>query len=270
MRIIGRDASKAQSLIDQGAEFIQGSSTDRQTLVNAFHGAKAAYVLIPPNMTAPDFAAYQAEATENIGQAIQGSGIQNVFTLSSVGAHLTSGAGVVQGLPHMENRFNQIPGVNVLHLRPTYFLENTLGQAGAIKMMGAMGSPVRGDLKIPMIATQDIAHYATKRLQALDFQGKNVQHLFGAEDVSYDELAKVYGAKIGKPELTHMQLPYDAFKGMMVSQWGASESMADKMIEFTQAVNEGRITEIVHRDAESTTPTTVAEFANVFAHVYNS
>jgi uncharacterized protein YbjT (DUF2867 family) len=270
VRIIGRDAQKAQSLIDQGAEFIQGSSTDRKTLAQAFHGAKAAYVLIPPNMTAQDFAAYQAEATENIAQAIQESGIQNVVTLSSVGAHLTSGAGVVQGLHHMENRLNQIPGVNILHLRPTYFLENTLGQAGAIKMLGAMGSPVRGDLKIPMIATQDIAQYATKRLQALDFQGKNVQHLFGAEDVSYDELAKIYGAKIGKPELIHMQVPYDAFKGIMVSEWGASESMADKMIEFTQAVNAGRITEIVQRDSESTTPTTVADFANVFAHVYNS
>lgn len=270
VRIISRDAEKAKDLIAKGAEWVNGSSTDKATLSKAFQGATAAYVLIPPNMHAQDFGAYQAETTENIAQAIQESGIQHVVTLSSIGAHLESGAGVVQGLHHMENRLNQIPGVNVLHLRPGYFLENTLGQAGAIKAMGAMGSPLRGDLKIPMIATQDIAQYATKRLQALDFQGKGVQHLYGAEDVSYDELAKIYGAKIGKPDLNHMQLPYDAFKGVMVSQWGTSESMADKMIEFTHAVNEGRITEILQRDAESTTPTTVADFANVFAHVYNS
>jgi uncharacterized protein YbjT (DUF2867 family) len=270
VRIISRDAEKAKSLIAQGAEWINGSSTDRATLTKAFTGAKAAYVLIPPYLQAADLTAYQTEAAENIAQAIQASGIQQVVTLSSVGAHLTSGAGVVQGLHHMENRFNQIPNVHVLHLRPTYFLENTLGQAGAIKMMGTMASPIKGDLRIPMIATQDIAQYAAKRLLALDFQGKQVQHLFGAEDISYDELAKVYGAKIGKPELAYTQLPYDAFKGVMMSQWGASESMADKMIEFTQAVNEGRITEIMQRDAESTTPTSVAAFSNVFAHVYNS
>lgn len=270
VRIISRDAQKAQSLIDQGAEWINGSSTDQATLTKAFEGAQAAYVLIPPSMQEVDFPAYQAKSAENIAQAIQASGIQNVVTLSSVGAHLTSGAGVVQGLHHMENRLNQIPGVNVLHLRPSYFLENTLGQAGAIKMMGAMGSPVSGDIKIPMIATQDIAQYAAKRLNALDFQGKSVQHLFGAEDISYDELAKVYGAKIGMPDLKYYQVPNADFKGVMMSQWGASESMADSMLQFIDSVNAGKITEIVQRDAETNTPTTVADFSNVFQHVYNN
>jgi uncharacterized protein YbjT (DUF2867 family) len=270
VRIISRDAEKAAALVAQGAEWINGSSTDRATLTHALEGATAAYLMIPPSPQAPDFAAYQAEATENIAQAIQSSGLKNAVTLSSLGAHMTSGAGVVQGLHHFENRLNQIQGLNVLHLRPTYFLENTLGQAGAVKGMGMMAGVLRGDLKMPMIATQDIANYATKRLQALDFSGNSVQHLLGTQDITYDELAPIYGAAIGKPDLKYVQIPYEAFKDMMLKEWHASESFADKMIEFTQAANDGLIAEHNQRDAETNTPTTPAEFAHVFAQVYNS
>ncbi len=270
VRIISRDAEKAASLVAQGAEWINGSSTDSATLTKALEGATAAYLMIPPSAQAPDFAAYQAEAAENIAQAIESSGLKNAVTLSSLGAHLTSGAGVVQGLHHFENRLNQIQGLNVLHLRPSYFLENTLGQVGAVKMLGMMASPLRGDLKASMIATKDIAQYATKRLQALDFNGSSVQHLLGTEDISYDELAPLYGAKIGKPHLKYVQMPFEDFKGMMMQQWHASESYADCMLEFIQAVNDGKLVGYAPRDAESNTPTSPADFANVFAHVYNS
>jgi hypothetical protein len=56
----------------------------------------------------------------SIFEAIKGSTIKHVVTLSSVGAHLNSGAGVVQGLHYMEQLFNTLEGVNVLHLRPSY------------------------------------------------------------------------------------------------------------------------------------------------------
>lgn len=270
VRIISRDAQKAQSLIDQGAEWINGSSTDKATLTKAFQGAKAAYILIPPAPQAEDFTAYQVQTTENIAQAIQETGLKHAVTLSSIGAHMPSNAGVVQGLHHMENRLNQIPGLNVLHLRPSYFLENTLGQVGAVKMLGMMASPLRGDFKMPMIATQDIANYATKRLQALDFTGHSTQDLLGAQEISYNEIAPIYGAKVGKPDLKYVQMPYEAFKGIMMQEWHASESFADNMNRFIQSANEGLVTGVAARNAESTTPTTIHDFANVFAHVYNN
>lgn len=270
VRIISRDADKAASLVAQGAELVVGSSTDRATLTKALAGAEAAYLMIPPNGGAADFAAYQAEATENIAQAIAETGVKHVVTLSSLGAHLPEGAGVVQGLQKMEARLNEITGVNILHLRPSYFLENTLGQAGAIKMMGMMGSPLDGERKMPMIATADIAAYAAKRLTNLDFQGKGVQHLLGAQDVSYNEVAAIYGVKIGKPDVKYMQIPSEPFNGIMVKEWGVSQSYADGLTQFMDTVNAGKLDNYAVRDAESTTPTSVHDFANVFAHVYNS
>lgn len=59
---------------------------------------------------------------------------------------------------------------------------------GEIKVK-VMGSPIKGELKFPVIATRDIANYAAKRLLALDFEGHHVQDLLGARDVSYHEMA---------------------------------------------------------------------------------
>jgi uncharacterized protein YbjT (DUF2867 family) len=146
-------------------------------------------------------------------------------------------------------------------------MENTLGMVGMIKQMGIMGSPIKTDLSFPMIATQDIANYAAKRLLALDFEGNNHHDLLGARNVSYGEVTKVYGAAIGKPELNYVEFPYDQFKGAFM-EMGASESVADKMNEFLTRVNAGDIF-VAERNAENTTPTTIEEFSNTFKFVYN-
>ena len=157
--------------------------------------------------------------------------------------------------------------MNTLNLRPCYFMENTLGMVGLIKEAGIMGSPIKADLSFPIIATKDIANYAAKRLLALDFEGNNHQDLLGSRNVSYEEITKVYGAAIGKPDLNYVQFPYEDFKGAFMGM-GASESVADKMNEFLVRVNAGEIF-IAERNEENTTPTTIEEFSHTFGYVFN-
>jgi uncharacterized protein YbjT (DUF2867 family) len=140
---------------------------------------------------------------------------------------------------------------------------------GMIKQAGIMGSPIRADLSFPVISTNDIAAYAAKRLLALDFQGHNVQDLLGARDVTYPEMAKVYGAAIGKEDLQYVEFTPEAFKNAMMAALGTTENVADNFNEFIQAMNEGKVLATSKRDAESTTPTTIEEFAHTFSYVYN-
>jgi uncharacterized protein YbjT (DUF2867 family) len=193
--------------------------------------------------------------------------VDNVVALSSQGAHINNGSGIILGLHKMEEKFNQIVGLNTLNLRPSYFMENTLGMVGLIKDAGIMGSPIKGDFSMPMIATKDIANYAAKRLLALDFDGNNHQDLLGARNVSYEEIAKVYGAAIGKPDLNYVRFPYSDFKGAFMGM-GASENVADKMNEFLVRVNAGEIF-VSKRNESNTTPTTIEEFSHTFSFVYN-
>jgi hypothetical protein len=55
----------------------------------------------------------------------------------------------------------------------------------------------------------------------------------------------------------------------MMEQLGTSESVANNMNEFISAINEGKIFELANRDSESTTPTTIEDFAKTFTHVFN-
>jgi len=93
-------------------------------------------------------------------------------TLSSVGADKPDKTGPVVGLHNMEKRLAQIKGLNALHLRAGYFMENTLAQTGIIKSFGMMAGPVRADVPLPMIATRDIGVAAAEALLRLDFEGR--------------------------------------------------------------------------------------------------
>jgi len=266
VRIIGRDAEKAKELTDKGAKLFQGSTDNLEFLKNAFDGATAVYAMLPLNMQAEDYTSYQLKHANAIADAMEACKVKYVVSLSSQGAHLESGSGVILGLHKMEQLFNKIEGLNTLHLRPCYFMENTLGMVGLIKESGIMGSPIKGNLSMPVIATKDIADYAAKRLLALDFEGNNYQDLLGARNVTYAEIAKVYGAAISKSDLNYVEFPYADFKSAFMGM-GASESVADKMNEFLERVNAEEIF-IAERNEANTTPTTIEEFSHTFSYVY--
>jgi uncharacterized protein YbjT (DUF2867 family) len=267
VRLVSRNADKAADLIQKGAQHFAGEATDPAFLANVFKGADALYTLIPFDATAQDYTQMQIRHVYATAQALRGSTIKHVVTLSSVGAHLKSGAGVVQGLQKMEETFNGIPGISFLHLRASYFLENGLSMAAMIKQAGIMGSPVRADLKVPMVATKDIAAAAVKHLLALDFTGKGYEYVLGNKEYTYADLASIYGKAIGKPDLKYVQFPYaDAKKAMM--QMGLGESVVDKLNEFVKSMNEGKVLEDARRSPTNTTPTTAEEFAQVFKSVY--
>ena len=266
VRAVGRSAERLQRLVDRGAQAAVGDLHDADFLADAFAGATAVYAMIPPNFGAADFRAYQNQVADALVEGVRRAGVRRVVTLSSVGAHLTEGAGVVQGLHDMEAKFNAL-GIDVLHLRPTYFMENLYGQIGSVRQTGAFGGAIRADLRFPIVHTADIAAVAARRLLDGGWSGRQVEYVLGAEDVDHRQVAKVLGAAIGRPELEYVEIPYAdmerAFGGM-----GASPSVAGLYVEFMRAMNEGRILEDAHRTPANTTPTGLRDFAPQFAGAY--
>ena len=269
VRVIGRDAAKLKGLTAKGAEAAVGDLGDRAFLTKTFKGADAVYVLIPPNFGVADFGAYQKQIGESIVAAIKGSGVKYVVHLSSQGAHLPDRTGPIVGLHDQEERLNRLDGVNVLHLRPTYFMENLLMNIDLIKKMNIMGSAVRGNVKFAMIATKDIGVYASERLMKRDFSGKSVRDLLGQRDLSLDEAAAVIGKKLGKPDLKYVAFPYDDAEKGMVSM-GLTPDMSRLYIEMSKALNDGLFAVNIPRTKENTTPTSIEEFADVFAKIFGA
>jgi uncharacterized protein YbjT (DUF2867 family) len=268
VRVVGRNAAHLQPLAAKGAEPFVADVTDAGALAKAFDQADSAYVMIPPNPASNDPLGYSNRVSDAIAAAVQNAGTKNVVALSSIGADKSSGTGPVLGLYNLEQKLNQIIGANVLYLRAGYFMENTLPQVNAIRQMGAVGTPLRPDLKLPMIATRDIGAVAADNLLHPTVRGKQTRELLGQRDLTYTEVATVIGWAIGKPDLKYVQAPDDQFRSVLV-QMGMSEQFARLLLEMIGALNSGYMRALEPRTPQNTTPTSFETFvAETFVPVY--
>jgi len=268
VRVVGRDNKKLAPFVSRGAEALVADVLDTDALTRALAGAQGVYVLIPPDMTSPDFRAHQDRVTESIAKALEKVGVAHAVTLSSVGADKPDKTGPVVGLHKMELRLAQVPGLNALHLRAGYFMENTLAQIGIIRSFGMMAGPIRGDVPLAMIATRDIGAAAAEALLRLDFPGRQTQELLGPRDVTYTEAAKVIGTAIGKADLTYTQLPDEQVIQAMTGM-GISRNMAQLLCEMSASINSGYMKPLEPRSEKNTTPTSFETFVEeVFLPAY--
>src|SRR5262249_33067549 len=106
VRAIGRDSSKISQLLGGGVEAFAGDANDAQALTKAFRGATAAYAMIPPQVTAPDFLEAGAKISDAITEAVKASGISHVVLLSSIGAQQEAKTGPIVGLHRFEKKLS--------------------------------------------------------------------------------------------------------------------------------------------------------------------
>jgi len=268
VRAVGRSKARLTPVMQRGAEAFEGDATDSAALTRAFTGARAVYFLIPPNLTSTNYRAYQDSVSEAAATALESAQVRYVVTLSSVGAGRESGTGPIVGLNVMESRFRRISGLNALHLRAGYFMENTLAQASVIQNFGILAGPVRADLALPMIATRDIGKAAAEALLKLDFSGQQTRELLGQRDISYAEVARIVSSAIGRPGLTYTQLPPEQLIPAM-TQMGMSKHVAALICEMADALNDGRVKALEPRSAANTTATSFETFVQeVFVPAY--
>jgi len=259
VRVIGRTPEHLKGLAAEGAEPFPADLTDPTAVTKALVGANGAYVMMPPNLGSPDFRGFQNRVADAIAAGIKASGVTHAVTLSSIGADKTEKTGPVIGLHYLEQQLNRIDGLNVLHLRAGYFMENTLAQIGVIQKMGMSVGPLRPDLKLPMIATQDIGEAAANALLTLNFRGKQTCELLGQRDISMGEAAQIIGKAIGKADLRYVQAPDEQVRPALI-QIGMSPNMADLILEMSAALNSGHMRALEPRSGQNTTPTSYEAF----------
>jgi len=265
VRVVGRDAGRLQRFVRKGAEAFTGDVSDAVTLTKAFRGARAAYLMLPPITSRED----QERESDAIARAVTESGLRYAVHLSSYGAHVPEGTGPVAGLHSSEQKLNGITGLNVLHLRAAYFMENNLAAIDMIHGMGLLGHALLPDLKLPMIATRDVGDYAAQRLLNLDFSGKQTRELLGERDLSMTEVTAGIARGIGKPDLHYAQFSYNQVQ-QALTQKGFSQKKAAVYIEMFEAINTGLLAAQELRSTVNSTPTSFDKFVqDVFTPAYH-
>lgn len=261
VRVIGRNANNLADLAGKGAEVFTADVADAEATAKAFEGVTAAYLMVPPDIKAPDILAHYDRISDSLTRAVEKAGVKKAVVLSSIGADKAEKVGPVVGLHNLEKKLSNVKNLDAIFLRAGYFMENLMAQVGVIKGFGVVGGPLRADLPLPLIATRDIGRAAAELLARHDITGKQPRELLGQRDVSYQEIVGIIGNAIGQPELSYMQLPPQQLKPAL-TQMGMSANMADLLLEMSASLNSGFMKALETRSPQNTTSTSIETFVN--------
>jgi uncharacterized protein YbjT (DUF2867 family) len=255
--ILSRDKRKVDELLHRGARVVEGSFEEPVLLAEALDGAEALFWLTPPPAR-PDYYAWATKCAKQAAAAAKKAGVRRAVVVSSAGAHTGPGTGPVGPAREMENDFEAaLPAV--VSLRPGIFMENFLRSTDTIAMAGQIFLPVPAGKRWPLVATADIAAKAACWLLDRGWSGHHRIGVHGPKDLSTDEAAAIISSELGRP-VKCVELTIDQTRGAMRGM-GMPDFVVEIVIEMYVAYIEGRFDAAEPRTPDTTTPTTLAEFA---------
>ncbi|MBO9633289.1 MAG: NAD(P)H-binding protein [Chitinophagaceae bacterium] len=247
--VISSDPSKQPYIESLGAKAAIGSVRDAGFLETAFSGADAVYTMVPPNNymdQSLDLLAYYMELGRNYARAIAGAGVKRVVNLSSIGAHLESGSGIIEGAHNVEKLLNQLPmDVVITHLRPTSFYYNLYGYVPMIKKTGMIMANYGEEDVIPWVAPQDIALVVAEEL-VKKVSTRSVRYI-ASEELTGHASARIIGESIGIPGLQWKIIPGKQYADGLKAA-GMNPQIADGLIEMYDALHTGSLSEDYFRN----------------------
>jgi uncharacterized protein YbjT (DUF2867 family) len=264
VKVISSNPERQKDIEALGATAAIGSVEDAGFLASAFIGADTVYAMIPPKITVPDPMAYSQKIADSYAQAIQQAGVKRVVYVSSYGAQLEKGAGLIVLHHHAENTLNKLPNlVAITHLRATYVYYNFYRFVDMIKGMGYIAANYGGDDNLVMVSPEDIAAAVAEEIET-QTTGKKIKYV-ASDERTCNEIAHIFGEAIGKPDLKWITLTNEEMQSGYEAN-GIPAPVAAAFVEMFGAIHSG----LLHEDYELNKPKTmgkvkIEDFAKEFA-----
>lgn len=238
VRVIARDPGKLAAGARDRVEIVQGSYGDPQVVGRAFKGADAVFWLLAADRHAATPHDAFVEFSRPAAAAIASEGVQQVVSVTALGRGTAceGRAGYITASLAMDDLLAGT-GAAFRALAMPSFMDNLLRQAGVIKEQGAFFDVTDPDVKLPTVATRDIAAVAARLLLDRDWTGQQEVPLLGPEDLSENDLAAIMSEVLSTP-VRYQQIPYQAYKDRLLG-FGMSEGMAQGMVDMGIAKNHG-------------------------------
>lgn len=256
LTLLVRDPAKLPDEVRARATVHEGSLEDTAFVRRATAGADALFLLIPPTFTTDDWTEFQLGIGRAAADAVRANGIRRVVFLSSGGAHRDD-MYAVSRLGKVERMLEQA-APNVVSLRAGFFFENFLSAVPTITDHGTIYMTLAPDLSLAMVATRDIGDVAARWLLDAGWSGHHVRAVQGPADATPSDVARAFGRVLGR-EVRYVQVTEDDARQALRAM-GAGEHVADEYPRMFTAFNR-HAADREPRTAESTTPTTVEEWA---------
>ena len=264
--VISSIADRRQEIENIGANPAIGSLEDVAFLTGVFKGADAVYAMVPPNNYFDhdlDLLAYYIRLGKNYLQAIEASGVKRVVNLSSIGAHLEKGSGILSGAHNVERTLNALPkDVNLTHIRPTSFYYNLYGYAESIKRNGVITANYGTENFVPWVSPIDIAEAVAQELTT-PFEGRNVRYVC-SEELTGNQVAGILGEAIGIPKLRWVLTSDEDILNELVTI-GMNPRISAGLVEMYSALQSGLLSEDYIRNRPVLGRIKMTDFAKEFA-----
>lgn len=271
--VISSNPERQKDIEALGATAAIGSIEDVRFLVSAFTGADAVYSMIPPphNFFDPSFDIFAScrRFANNFVQAIQESGVKRLVHLSSIGAHLDKGTGLIVAHHHVEETLNSLSDVAITHMRPVAFYYNLYGFADAIKGTGVIASNYGAEDRIAWVSPADIADaIADEIVTPLALAGRKIRYV-ASDEPSCNEIAGILGAAIGKPELKWIVITDEQLQSGMEAA-GMPAQMAAGLVEMNASMHRNELFQDYYLNRPKVMgKVKMTDFAKEFAAAFN-
>lgn len=272
--VISSKPERQEAIRALGARPAIGSMFDTDFLTRTFRNADIVY-LMETMESAGDIFDPSVDLIGTISrigahykQAVETSGVKRVVHLSSVGAHMDQGNGILRFHYNVEQTLRQLPGeIAIKFIRPVGFYLNMFSFISTIKNKGAIISNYGGDQKEPWVSPLDIAEVIACEMEH-PFSGRTVRYV-ASDEVSPNEIARVLGAAIGKPDLpwkviSNEQLLYDWLAA------GFNPQVAKGFVELQVSQGNGLLYEDYYRHKPVPGKVKLADFAGDFASAFKA
>ncbi|GAB3910014.1 NmrA family NAD(P)-binding protein [Larkinella knui] len=265
--VISSNPEKQKDIEALGATAAIGSLEDVDFLTTTLAGADAVYCMVPPKYTEPDLRAYYRRIGRNYASAIRQTGTKRVVNLSSYGADLDKGTGIILGAHDVEGLLNELPEAAITHLRPTYFYYNLYNFVDMIKTLGFIGANYGGDDRLVMVDPADIAAVVAEELTR-PASGQTVRYI-ASDERTASETARCLGEAIGKPDLKWVLFTDEQVRSRMEAN-GMSAQFAADFADLGASIHSGAM----RQDYDRHQPTDIGkvkleDFAKEFAATYS-
>jgi uncharacterized protein YbjT (DUF2867 family) len=269
--VISSNTGRQAGIEALGATAAIGSLADVDFLTETFTLADAVYTMVPPNNYfdhSLDLKAYYRGLGQNYVTAIEQAGVKRVVNLSTIGAHLAEGSGILIGAHDVALMLDELPAdVSITHMRPTSFYYNLYSYVPMIKNGGVIAANYGADDIIPWVSPIDIASAVAEELLA-PFTGRKIRYV-ASEELTGNESAAILGAAIGMPDLKWIIVPdQDVINGLV--SIGMNPQIAAGLTEMYGALHTGLLSEDYFRNRPAVMgKVKLVDFAKEFAAAFH-
>lgn len=272
--VISSNPEREKEIESLGAKPAIGNMDDADFLTTSFSGSDAVYCMIALEINFTDPENNASKLTEkakifanNYFEAIIKSGVKRVIYLSSIGADMKQGNGLIAIHHNAENILKKLPSeVGISFIRPAGFYKGLFNYIPAIKHNGFISANYGGDDIVVWVSNLDIADAIVEELES-DTTDRKVRYV-ASEEIGCNELASILGTAIGKPDLKWEFISDEQQLNALIS-FGMQESFAQNFTEMNASIHSGKFYEDYYQNKPTLGQAKLKEFAVEFAEAYN-